>query len=71
MWKRLYEEKLGHLVTQSNKKVKKILRTKNNAADSNYVLNVYIFYVEERARDRRDHGKKKTGTKNSVIYCIQ
>jgi len=34
MGKRLYEEKLGHLVTLSNKTVKKILRTKNNEADS-------------------------------------
>jgi len=35
MGKRLYEEKLGHLATQSNKTVKKILGTKNNVADSN------------------------------------
>lgn len=34
MRKRLYEVKLRHLVTLSNKKVKRILRTKNNAADS-------------------------------------
>jgi hypothetical protein len=45
MRKTLYEEKFGHLVPSSNRKVRKILRMKNNDADSSVFHTQQISYL--------------------------